>query len=233
MMEFTTNIAADLHLEPGQDITGPAYKLISESRLVPLILAGDTFNILRNGREKYRETVRRISEVAGPNGNVMLLEGNHDPEDDLWWLVEKYSINHSLTVGTHMVVPIRDTYVLVTHGYQWCVQWGWGLDLIAQPLFNTVMKISPRLWSWYAERHGWSGPPVNEEQYHAVVLSVWAGALRHASKNDCRVIVGHTHKLGGVVELYDYGLDYVMANPAPLRLGSYIQVTDKIEVKKL
>lgn len=241
-MDFTTNIASDLHLNPEDEIEGPARELIEQSKYTPLIFAGDTLNALRNRKEAFRETIRRMSEIAGPNGNVMLLKGNHDLLDDLKWLVENYSCNQSLTVGSYMEIPIGNTYLYITHGHQWCPQWGWGLDLIAQPLLNFIMDLSPALWEWIAKRNDWSGPPTNEDRYHAVVLSIIAHGLMYAKKHDCRVYAAHSHKLSGVVDIFpesdragtdDYPIDYRFVSSAPLPTGWYVQVKDKIELKKI
>ena len=226
-------LAADIHQDPGE-LRQDFNELVMLANSIPtiLVLNGDTFNFQPQGTDVYKETIEELAAIRHRNGLTVFLEGNHDTQEQLAKMLRGYDNFH---VHKSMDWSFRGgTIIHIEHGHRWCPLWSWGLNEIAPTVTELMLRYSPRLWDWIGSKLGWTGVPKNEEQYHAVVLSVWSHALRYCTRHNCRCITAHTHKLGGVVELYDYGLDYIVVNPAPLATGSYMEISrERMELKSL
>jgi hypothetical protein len=106
-----------------------------------------------------------------------------------------------------------------------------------------MVDVALGLWYRFCRRVGWlasrptPGASACEEKERITKLTrvIWAGASDHALKNDCCVVIGHTHTTGlrekGISK--KVGFQAYMLDDGNLPDGTYGEITGDAELKFL
>lgn len=201
-----------------------------------LIGDGDLFDILPLGRKMW-EQPESIGEL------VKLLDGypfdyvagNHDPYKIMKELMAPYS---NITVRKRLELKERGRKYFFTHGHRWAIDWAW-LRWIAPWIVERLVDIAPGPWYRFCRRMGWLAhhptPGKEEEVITNLTRIIWAGASDHALKNNCCVVLGHTHTTGrrehGISK--KVGFQTYTVDGGNLPDGTYVEITDDVELRFL
>lgn len=191
-------VISDIHLSPGEEYTGDLHG--------PLILNGDTFNILPYGLARWRtaagiRTVNSLTDCLDDDAVFVL--GNH--EGRLAWLQEL--IPDFKVVRYYDFITLKGTndsegYPAYTpyraiHGHQFAGDWTilrhFAPDLVEWFTSNPVTRQA--FWA-FCQRQGWMGTGMHtsNDKYVPFVGSVWAWALKEANRTHRHFLIGHTHQ---------------------------------------
>lgn len=207
-----------------------------------LVGDGDLFNILPWGREKWKGAAS-VKELAAllDGYRFEYVAGNHDPYNIMKRLLAPH---RNITVLRQLHIQEDGRSYLVTHGYQWAVDWGFlGLRRIAPWLVETAVDVAPGLWYRFCRRVGWlasrpsPGASAGKEQQRITnfIRVIWAGASSHALKRGCCVIIGHTHTTGrhehGVNK--QVGFQAYMVDGGDLPDGTFVEITSDAALRFL
>ena len=225
-------LVADPHMNPGE--MTPMFRAaldLSYSLGEPMCSDGDTYQFLPHGTKRWEgspciaETKRYVTER---DMLLVLMIGNHDPPGALEYF---FADCPNVLIERTLEIPYRvgpqhpEEKVVIRHGHSWCPQWSW-LAPIAPPVVDYLAETFPGMWFSFSDRMGWiPSRVISEKEYHIVVRSVFSGGLRYISENQCRLVLGHTHKWATVYEQFPGGLvDGVLYSLAPLDTGCYLRV---------
>ena len=204
-----------------------------------LIGGGDLFDILPLGRGKWSDAAS-IKQLATLLDGYPFdyVAGNHDPYNTMKQLCDSYP---NITVHKRLEFKEGGRSYFVTHGHRWAIDWGYlGLRRIAPWLVETMVDLAPGLWYRICRWQGWlahpgadEDAPVKEsEQITKLTRIIWAGASDYALKNNCCVIIGHTHTTGrrerGISR--EIPARAYMVDDGNLTDGTYVQITDDAEL---
>lgn len=168
-----------------------------------LIGAGDLFNIIPLGKKQWTQA-NSIDQLAKSLDGYPFdyVAGNHDYYSYMKKRMASYS---NIKVQKRLVITVEGRTYYITHGHRWAIDWGFfGLRHIAPWLVEKMVEYMPNIWYWFCRRVGWlasqRNPDSTEEKEQRkitkLIRTIWAGAASHALKNDCCVILGHTHTTG-------------------------------------
>lgn len=207
-----------------------------------LIGNGDLFDILPLGTKKW-EQAHAIDELVELLGDYKFdyVAGNHDYYNYMKGRMATYP---NIEVHKRLKVEEGERTYFITHGHRWAIDWGFlGLRRIAPWFVEKMVEYCPRPWYWLCRRLGWlasqpdPGASAGEEQNRITKLirTIWAGAADHALKNECCVIIGHTHTTGrrerGISQ--QVGAQAYMVDDGNLPDGTYVEITYDAHLKFL
>lgn len=207
-----------------------------------LIGDGDLFDILPWGKDKW-DNAASIEQLATLLHGYPFdyVAGNHDPYNTMRKLMAPY-----LNISLHKRLEIEEggRKYFFTHGHRWAVDCGFlGLRHIAPWIVEKMVDVAPGLWYRFCRRLGWlashptPGASARKERERITKLTriIWAGASDHALKNDCCVVIGHTHTTGrreqGISK--EVGFQAYMLDDGNLPDGTYGEITDDARLKFL
>jgi hypothetical protein len=169
------------------------------------------------------------------------VDGNHDPYNTMRKLVAPYP---NISLYKRLEIEEGGRRYFITHGHQWAIDWGFlGLDFIAPWFVEKMVDVAPGWWYKFCRWKGWlasqptPGASAGEEKERITRLTrvIWAGASSLALKNDCCVVIGHTHTTGrherGVSK--ERGFEAYMLDEGNLPDGTYGEITSDAQLQFL
>lgn len=236
-------VSSDWHCEPEQ-LKEAAVQWITLGKAGNhrLIGDGDLFDILPLGKKKW-EQADSIEELAALLDGYPFdyVAGNHDYYGYMKKRLAPYA---NITVYRRLPLEEDGRRYFITHGHRWALDWGFlGLRRIAPWFVEIMVEYMPKPWYWLCRRLGWlasrpePGASAGEERHRITKLirTVWAGAADYALKNDCCVILGHTHTTGrrerGISR--QAGFQAYMVDDGNLPDGTYVEITSDAALKFL
>ena len=207
-----------------------------------LVGVGDLFDILPLGKEKW-DNPSSIEQLAAllDGYHFDYVAGNHDPYNIMNKLLANYP---DITLNKRMDMEEGGRKYFLTHGHRWAIDWGFlGLRYVAPWIVERMVDITPGTWYSFCRRVGWlasepgSGASSGKEEERIIKLTriIWAGASEYALKNNCCVVIGHTHTTGrrerGIskrIESQAY-----MVDDGNLPDGTYVEITDDARLRFL
>lgn len=207
-----------------------------------LIGDGDLFDILPWGKKKWEQpaSIEELSTLLD-GYSFDYVAGNHDYYSIMKKLLAPYP---NIAVHKRLELEERGRKYFFSHGHLWSIDWGFlGLRKIAPWFVEKIVDYIPNLWYRFCRRMGWlaahptPGASAGEEQERITKLirTVWAGAADYALKNNCCVILGHTHTTGrrerGINK--QVGSQAYMVDDGNLQDGTYVEITNDAQLKFL
>jgi UDP-2,3-diacylglucosamine pyrophosphatase LpxH len=204
-----------------------------------LVGDGDLFDILPWGRKSWEQSgsIAQLAQLLD-GYPFEYVSGNHDPYKYMVDLMQPYTNIH-VHKRFEPKADGRDYYI--THGHRWSVDWGFlGLRRIAPTIVEFMVDIAPGFWYRFCRKMGWLASHVNpgasadkeRERITNLTRIIWAGASNHALKNDCCVILGHTHTSArrerGISK--EIGFQAYMADGGDLNDGTFVELADDARV---
>lgn len=207
-----------------------------------LIGVGDLFDILPWGKKKWQQALS-IGQLAALLDSYPFdyVAGNHDPFVIMKELTAPYP---NITVHKRLKLEEGGRRYFFSHGHRWAIDWGFlGLRRVAPWIVEKMVDIAPGFWYRFCRRQGWlashpsPGTSKGKEKERITRLTriIWAGASDHALKEDCCVVLGHTHTSArrehGVDE--ETGFRAYMVDDGDLPDGTFVEIKDKAELRFL
>ena len=209
-----------------------------------LVGDGDLFDILPLGKKKWREaaSIKQLAELLD-GYPFYYVTGNHDPYKDMRAMMEPYSANITVYDRVHKPLEMEEEgrkYFFV-HGHRWSVDWGFlGLRHIAPRIVEFMVDIAPGCWYKFCKRIGWlashpdPGASADKEKERITRLTriIWAGASDYALRNDCCVVIGHTHTAARRERALSktVGFQTYMVDGGNLPDGTFVEITDDAQL---
>jgi len=207
-----------------------------------LIGDGDLFDILPWGKKKWEQpaSIKQLAKLL--DGYPFdYVAGNHDYYKIMKKLVAPYS---NITVHKRLELEIGGRKYFFSHGHRWAIDWGFlGLNKVAPGFVEIMVDYVPDLWYRICRWRGWlrthptpgASAGKEKERITKLIRTIWAGAADHALKNDCCVILGHTHVTGrrerGISK--QVVSQAYMVDDGDLPDGTYVEITDDAQIKFL
>lgn len=207
-----------------------------------LIGDGDLFDILPWGKDKWDNAVSIKQLATLLNGYPFdYVAGNHDPYNIMRRLMAPYP---NISLHKHLEIVESGQRYFITHGHRWSMDWGFlGLRHIAPWFVEKMVDVAPAFWYKFCRGMGWlashpdPGASVGEEKERITRLTriIWAGASAYALKNDCCVVIGHTHTTGRREHgtSLNEGFQTYMLDDGNLTDGTYGEITSDAQLKFL
>ena len=169
-----------------------------------LVGAGDLFDILPYGRKEWeppKQPAALTQFVDALDGyGFEYVAGNHDPFRIMEALTAPYE-NVKVFKRLKVEGEGERTY-FCTHGHRWAIDWGFlGLRRVAPAIVEFMVDRFPGVWNWICRQMGWLASELNtespsgeeKEKITRLTRVIWAGAADCALRDDCCVVLGHTH----------------------------------------
>jgi len=202
-----------------------------------LVCAGDGPDMVAYGKDKFWNWALSIISAA-EGRNIYMVDSNHAPEK---WLKEMFAPWPNIKIAQFWEFELPNGLVVhVRHGHEFFVDW-YFLRWIAPPVTNFLCHRFPGQWYWIANKMGWQPGmgPMTEERYHIVVDRIWSNmtklALERSKELSKTVVVlsAHTHAIGILRGAFHGVLRVLHADSGTVAIGSYIEVTDEVRLKRL
>ena len=207
-----------------------------------LVGDGDLFDILPWGKDKWKQpaSIKQLATLLD-GYSFDYVAGNHDPYNTMKELMAPYS---NIIVYKRLELEEGGRKYFFSHGHRWAIDWGFlGLRRIAPWFVETMVDIAPGLWYRFCRWQGWlatdptpgASAGKEKERITKLIRTIWAGAADHALKNDCCVILGHTHTTGrrerGISK--QVGSQAYMVDDGNLEDGTYVEITNDAQLEFL
>ena len=236
-------VSSDWHCDPG-GLKQAVMEWINRGKAGGhrLIGDGDLFDILLLGRMLFQNAASVEQLATLLDGYPFdYVAGNHDPYNIVRKIMASYT---NITMHRQLRIEENGRRYFLTHGHRWAVDWGFlRLRHIAPRLVETMVNVASGPWYWLCRRVGWlasrpaAGAPAGKElqRINKLIRVIWAGASHHALKQDCCVILGHTHAAGsrqrGISK--EAGFLAYMVDDGDLPEGTFVEITGDAVMKFL